>query len=118
MNKQEEAFTLIEVIIAMVIMGIGFSIFVQGFIEVNDGLDNKLDYNYVSNWAQAKLNELEAGAELASHGSFKYRTKIYNWDTVISYINPQLKQVELVISWDGKNARKKYSLSRVLIKKD
>lgn len=118
MINKEEGFTLIEVIIAMVIMGIGFSIFIQGFMEINNGLENKLNYTYLSNWATIKLDELESQIELNGHGSFKYREQLYKWHIEEAYINPKLKKLKIVISWKASNRRKKYSLSRVVINKN
>lgn len=112
----EEGFTLLEVLIAMVIMGISFSILVHGFIQVNAGIESNQNYTYVSSWAVAKINELASGIELNNHGQFKYQEEIYDWSVEEYYLDDNIKKMVLKIEWEENTRMKHYSLTRLVIR--
>ncbi len=116
--KKEEGFTLLEVLIALVILGIGFAILTQGYITINDGMDRNQNYSFISSWAGSKLNEITAGIELNTHGSFTYRDIVYNWWTEENYLDEGLKEIRLIVEEYGRGDRGRYSLTRLIIRSD
>ncbi|TDX53278.1 type IV pilus modification PilV family protein [Orenia marismortui] len=118
MKDYKEGFTLIEVLIAMVILGVGFSILIQGFMEVNDGLETNKNYTYVSSWAESKLKEIALGIDLNNHGTFQSQSLNYRWSTEEKIITQKLKKLILRVQWQEDDKSKSYSLSRYILEED
>ncbi|OCL25997.1 hypothetical protein U472_08190 [Orenia metallireducens] len=116
--NNEDGFTLLEVIIAMAILGIGFAILTQGFTEVNDGIEGNSNYNYISIWAESKISELTTKIELNNHGVFFYQNNEYKWWTVEKHLDKDLKELILYIGWQEDGIEKNYSIKRILIVED
>ena len=116
MNNNQKGFTLIEDLIALLILGIGASVLISGFVAVAEGnqkVNNKL---FVSYWAESKLNEIIAEIDYNYHGTFQYENKVYQWWVKEQYLDDNMMQLVLKVEWQGKSRTKKYSISRNVIK--
>jgi len=114
----DRGFTLIEVLIAMVILGISLSIFVHGFMGVNDGIERRRDYTYIASWSESKLNEIVSGSELATHGDFLYKDNLCSWSLEENYIDQGVRDLKLIVRWSGGQGEYSYSISRVTLNDD
>lgn len=113
--RRQDGFTLIEVLVAMVILGVGFSILIEGFISLNNGIKRNEDYTYIASWANSKMNKIAAGIELNRHGSFQYNGNYYNWWVEELYSEENLIKVKLNVEIDGIEEKNKYSITRLLV---
>ena len=52
--KQQGGFTLIETMIAMVILAIGFTILVEGFTMISTAVEKKQDYFFLNRFVQGQ----------------------------------------------------------------
>lgn len=118
--NNEEGFTLIETLIALVILGIGLSILVEGYLIVTDSIEYQRDYNYVLNWSETKMAEIVHKYELGRHGNFEYSGKVFQWNVEESYNADQseigLKTINLIVKWRGSNGSKTYRTARTVLK--
>ncbi|OCL27227.1 hypothetical protein U472_07085 [Orenia metallireducens] len=111
-------FTLIEVLIAMVILGISLSILIHGFMSINDGIERRRDYTYIASWADGKFDEIVSGIELATHGDFLYKGNLCYWKLEEDYIDEGIRGLKLIIRWKGSKGEYSYSVSRVTLNDD
>jgi prepilin-type N-terminal cleavage/methylation domain-containing protein len=114
-KKDESGFTLMEVLIALVVLGIGFSILIEGFIGINNNLIQIKNYNYLINWSQTKLNQLVTETVIQQSGNFKYQNQQYQWWVEETYLDQYLKKINLNIKWNKNN---KYSISTITFRKN
>ena len=111
--KLEQGFTLLEVLIAVTIVGISISILVTGFSEVNDTLIKSQEYTYAASFAETKLREVINGLELSYSGYFNYQGAVYQWYIDTEYLTARnLERLKLTIQSPRK--RKIYSIERVV----
>jgi len=117
--KGQQGFTLLETLIAMVILGISISILVEGFLIVTDTIEYQRHYNYLINWSESKINEIASGSELARHGGFEYSGRLFQWSVEESFQYSEgltgLREINLSIEWQGSNSRNTYIISRLII---
>lgn len=110
---KEEAFTLLEVLIAVTILGISISILVSGFNEVSDTLIHTGNYSYLASFAETKLREVINGVELSYSGYFAYQGQTYQWYIETEYLETRrLERLKLTIQSPQK--RDIYSRERLL----
>lgn len=69
---KEGGFTLLETLIAMVILGVSITILVEAYLTVTNGIEYQRTYNFLTAWSGDKMTELVNGMELARHGSFEH----------------------------------------------
>jgi len=111
--KLKSGFTLLEVLIAMTILGISISILVAGFSEVSDSLVKGQDYTYLSTFATTKLTEVATGMELSYSGYLDYQEMTYQWYIDTHYKEDEnIEQLELII--ESRQGNQLYSLKRAV----
>lgn len=117
--KSQQGFTLLETLIAMVILGISISILVEGFLIVTDTIEYQRNYNYLINWSESKINEIAGGRELARHGGFEYSERLFQWSVEESFQYSEgltgLRKINLTIEWQGSNSKNTYIISRLIL---
>lgn len=115
----QQGFTLLETLIAIVILGISISILVEGFITVTDTIEYQRYYNYLINWSDSKINEIATGHELARHGFFEYSGRMFYWNVkeTLKYSDELagLREINLTIEWQGSIGKKTYSITRLIL---
>lgn len=114
MNNQD-GFTLIEVLIAVTILGIGFAVLINGFTGVLVSNERSSDYLYVVSWADKKLIKVTNDIELNRHGSFEYKNKRFDWWIEEGYLETDLKKITLKVEWKLKNNTVTYSQERLVL---
>mgnify|MGYP006270900457 CR=1 FL=1 len=111
--RYEEGFTLLEVVIAMTIVGISISILVTGFSEVNDTLIKGQEYTYLAAFAETKLREVINGLELSYSGYFNYQGAVYQWYLETEYLTAKnLSRLKLTIQ--SPQQKDIYSIKRIV----
>lgn len=111
--RLEAGFTLLEVLIAVTIVGISISILVSGFTEVNDTLLKGQEYTYMASFAETKLKAVINGIELSYSGYFDYQGRTYQWYIETEYLDTKnLERLKLTIQSPQKRAI--YSTKRLL----
>ncbi|MFW5972250.1 MAG: type II secretion system protein [Bacillota bacterium] len=123
--NSEKGFTLIEVLVAVTIFGIGFAIFIEGFSIVTTTIERNRDTSYVMNWADDKIVEYINGDSHNPYGDFTYNNKYFDWNITTSRLpedieNPlesreDLRLLELRVEWPSNSGRRSYSIKRVVL---
>ncbi|MFP4662096.1 MAG: type II secretion system protein [Halanaerobiales bacterium] len=138
-----EGFTLLDTLIAMVILGISLSILVEGYLIVTDSIQNNRNHNYIITWSESKMSQIINGTELARHGSFEYMSQNFNWrveekllvsgsDFKIRYLEGNdsrsgigevlnqgtskgLKEIQLIVEWNASNGIRDHQSRRLIV---
>ncbi len=113
--KGQLGFSLIEVLVALVILGVGVTILVAGFVQINDNYENINIKTYISNWSESKLNEIISGIDYNYHGNFEYRERRYRWWVEEDYLDNDLLKLILKVEWEEGNKIRQYSIYRYVI---
>lgn len=143
--NNEDGFTLLETLIALIILGISLSILVEGYIVVTDSIQNNRNHNYIITWSDSKMNQITSGTELARHGSFEYMNQNFNWrveekslvngsefkmryleenenefsvvmsEILTRGISKGLKEIQLIVEWNGSNGIRDYQSKRLIV---
>lgn len=116
--NNENGFTLLEVLIALIILGISFSVLIQGYTEVLGSKSFNQNYNYVLEWSVDKMIEFENKVKLSTHGQFKFKGKAFVWWIEERYYEENINRLTLNVSWQGFNGKKNYSISRLILQQE
>lgn len=121
---KEEGFTLLETLIAMVILGVSIAILVEAYLTVTNGIEYLRIYNYLVAWSGDKMTELINGMELARHGNFELNGREFKWYVEEKYNLSELagnetgnglKKMELIVEWQDRKVIKNYRISRIML---
>jgi len=104
--KGQTGFTLLEVLVATVILATGVAIVSQGISRAIWGLALSRQYTVASFLAQQKLAELEAGVISANEtqGDFGEVHPGYSWELSFADVGDpmlDLEEVTLTVRWDS-----------------
>jgi prepilin-type N-terminal cleavage/methylation domain-containing protein len=126
----ERAFTLVELMVSVVILGFGLCIVIQSYISALAGLDISRNAVESARFAQEKMDELTAAVyennglvPESESGSAVLGSRQFNWKTEISEIeNPEYLTEDFVearvnVDWRERNIAKNTSLMTYLPKK-
>ncbi len=108
MMPKEKGFTLLEVLLATVILAGGLLIVLQAINRSIRGVALSRQYTIASLLAQQKLAELEAGLLSAgeTEGDFGEEYPDYLWEISVmgrGELDVDLEEVTLVVSWAGRS---------------
>ncbi|QTL97159.1 prepilin-type N-terminal cleavage/methylation domain-containing protein [Iocasia frigidifontis] len=114
--SNEKGFTLIEVLIAMVILGISFTILIEGYRTIMASAERNRDYLLAAKWSEDKLISIVNGDDSDRRGYFEENGKEYSWWVEEKCLDDNLIRFDLIMSWPGLRAEIKYSCSRYLVR--
>ncbi|BDU49782.1 type IV pilus modification PilV family protein [Haliovirga abyssi] len=110
MIKKSKGFTLIEVLIAVIILGVAFPTLIEGLISIVNSFQKNREYTKFYIFEENKLNEFEAGIEISDHGEKVIDDIEYRWWILQEIKENNQKKIVINIQKQGDN--KKYSLER------
>ncbi len=120
MKKNSEAgFTLLEVLVAVTILGIGLTALVEGFAAGLAVLQNTRNNSIAIILAEGKLAEVENGLVAADAGDFAEAGEEYSrfrWTVSRAQGETEgVRRVTVTVSWDSPRGRRSYALSSAII---
>lgn len=123
-------FTLIELMIAVLILGVGLAVVIQSYLSSLRGINSSQNYIDAMRLSQEKLSELEVVSyensglvPQADFGSTNLGGRSFNWMTQIEetaepeYLSNDTITARVVFGWQEKNITKSAGLAVYLPKK-
>ncbi|MCL4514439.1 MAG: prepilin-type N-terminal cleavage/methylation domain-containing protein [Firmicutes bacterium] len=120
MKKNREAgFTLLEVLVAVTILGIGLTVLVEGFAAGLAVLQNTRNNSIAIILAEGKLAEVENGLVAGDSGDFAEAGEEYSrfrWTVSTEQGEPGgIRKITVTVSWDSPRGRRSYALSSAMM---
>lgn len=109
----ERGFTLIEVLVAVIILSIGFTFIAEGFSQAMNSYERTKNYNYVIGRAEEKLIEYSNGLEYLSHGTFERENRIYDWWIEEEPLPESDNLSKIIITVEWAEGDRQYSIERL-----
>ncbi len=117
-RNPEAGFTLLEVLVAVTILGIGLAALMEGFAAGVLLLQNTRNSSIAIILAEGKLAEVENGLETADAGDFRNAGEEYSryrWRVAREPGEAEgVQKVTVTVSWDSPRGVKSYVLSSAL----
>ena len=112
------AFTLIEVLVALVVVTAGLTIIAQGFLT-GGRASVASQHGTIAAWlAESKMAELESGiltTQTSGSGSFEPDQPDFSWEADIQSTSTSgLVQVTLTVTWKERNEDRSFALVRLM----
>ena len=113
-----EGFTLIEVLVALVVVTAGLTIIAQGFLA-GGRASVASQFGTTAAWlAESKMAELESGIlsiQTSASGTFEPDQPDFSWETEIqSTATTGLAQVTLTVTWKERNEERSFAIVRLM----
>lgn len=112
--NEESAFTLIEILIAITIVGISFVVIIDGYISLSSLIQQMKEYQLISTFANNKLNQVIQKIEPGSAGVDQLGNLKLNWKSLNEEIGDGLSQVMIIVEWTGQKGRKEFKLTTLI----
>lgn len=107
-RKTQSAFTLIEIMVATVVLSLGAVLVHRSFFTCLDSVNYYSDYLSVIPWmdekvwqAQDALSRSESPQLAGKNGEFKSRNKVFSWNLGYGFVDEEsrLYRINLVVFW-------------------
>jgi prepilin-type N-terminal cleavage/methylation domain-containing protein len=113
--RQSHGFTLVEVLVTLVLVGICFPVIMSGVTLSLHAADDARKKEEASGLAEQKLSELVQsdgnGEAAATTGDFGADHPGFTWSADMSNVDTDLDQVTVRVSWNARGRERGVSLS-------
>ncbi|AZR72567.1 hypothetical protein BBF96_03705 [Anoxybacter fermentans] len=107
-------FTLIEIMVAVTIVGISFAVIVEGYISMSGLVQQMREYQLVSSFAKEKLNQLIHKVDLSSAGTEELGNLEVTWKSMNQDVGDGVRQVMIIVEWRGRKGPRSYQLTTLI----
>lgn len=112
--SKNSGFTLIEVLIAVTIVGIAFVVIVQGYISLTGLVRQIREYQLVNFFATNKLTQLVQKTDLKTNGIEDLEIMEVSWKSLDQSVGQGVRQVMIIVEWQGSRGAKDYKLTTLI----
>lgn len=104
LGNRGKGFTLLEVVAALALLGVGLSILYAGYIQAAQIEARAAEAGTALTLARSKLAQVEAGEERDVQGTFPH-TAGYRWSLTREAEENGLTRLTVEVSWGGNGVR-------------
>lgn len=112
--SEDSGFTLIEILIALTIVGIACMIIVQGYISLTGLVRQIREYQLVNSFANNKLIQLVQRTDLSTTGVEDLEIMEISWQSLDQSVGAGVRQVMIIVEWQGRRGLKEYKLTTLI----
>ncbi|ACL70615.1 prepilin-type N-terminal cleavage/methylation domain-containing protein [Halothermothrix orenii] len=115
MVVREQGFTLVEVLVAMVVIGVCLGILFNGYTRIARSIEAAREYSFVNKQGQKIMVNVSNGIG-ANRGRIIYGGKEYWWWAERISLENGLTRLNINVEWQGRNGYKQQTFSRLLLR--
>ena len=112
--SKNSGFTLIEILVALTIVGIASVIIVQGYISLTGLVRQIREYQLVNSFANNKLIQLVQRTDLSTTGVEDFENMEISWKSLDQSVGDGVRQVMIIVQWEGRRGLKEYKLTTLI----
>lgn len=112
--KQESGFTLIEIMVAVVIVGISFVVIIEGYMAMSGLVQQMKEYQLVSSFASQRMNQVIQKMDISTYGTEELRNLEVTWNSMEQSVGDGVKQLMVLVEWQGRKGPKQYQLTTLV----
>lgn len=113
--KQESGFTLIEIMVAVTIVGIAFAVIVEGYLAMSGLVQQIKEYQLVSSFARQKMHQVILKTDPTTGGEDTLPSQIkVEWTSAEADMGDGVKRVSVYVNWQGQKGPKQYELATLI----
>lgn len=120
-----KAFTFVELMVTVVILAVGLTLIIQGFITAAGALNTTQNHRIALQFLENKMQEIEAAARIDkgvkrenSQGEFSSETRNFTWNLEVVGVeeaedldlSEDLNELTLKVAWTERNSPRDLSL--------
>ncbi|MFW6238529.1 MAG: type IV pilus modification PilV family protein [Halanaerobiales bacterium] len=112
-------FTLIEVLVAVIILSISFTVLAEGFSLAIDTYSRNRDYNFAVRLAEDKLEEIAGERESMTSGDIERENgRVFDWwvEDRVFQDSRNLRKYTITVEWN--EGRRSYSAERLVFREN
>lgn len=109
--KNESGFTLIEILVAVVICGIAFTVIVEGYLAMSGLIQQMKEYQLVSSFAREKMNQLIHKTDQTTGGQDTLKTIPIEWHIDEANMGDGIRRVTIYVDWKGRKGERQFNLT-------
>ena len=114
-RKNPSGFTLIEVLVTLLLMGIVLPVAMRGISVASHAADVARHTSEASSLGEAKLNELVAeGISTATSGDFGTDWPAYSWTIQTTARDYGVTEVVMTVSWPDRAGQRSLNISTMI----
>lgn len=110
----KDGFSLIEIMIAVTIVGISFAVIAEGYIAMSSLVQQVKEYQLVSSFARNKMNQLTQKTDASLAGTDQLLTLEVNWNAVTADMGDGVQRVTVYVDWQSRKGQKQYQLTTLI----
>ncbi|MFW5995665.1 MAG: type IV pilus modification PilV family protein [Halanaerobiaceae bacterium] len=111
-------FTLIEVLVAVIILSIAFTILAEGFSLVIDTYTRSRNYNFAVRLAEDRLEEIAGGRDISNRGDERDDGQVFYWSVEEQSFPDRENLYKLSITVEWNSGQSSYSAERLIFREN
>ncbi|MCK4257728.1 MAG: type II secretion system protein [Halanaerobiales bacterium] len=113
-RKKEAGFTLIEILIAVTIVGISFVVIMKGYMALTGLVQQMGEYQRVSSFASLKIDQVIQKVNDSTIGAEILGNLEINWQSIDQDVGDGVRRIMILIDWQSQKGPKEYKLTTLI----
>ena len=113
--RNAKGFSLIEILVAVTIVGISFAIIVEGYVGMSRLVQQMKEYQLASSFAREKITQIVQKIDPTTAGSVTLTGGFkVTWNAVIADMSDGVRRLTVYVDWDSQKGDKQYELATLI----
>lgn len=109
-----KGFTLIEILVAVTIVGISFAVIVDGYMSMSRLVQQMKEYQLASSFAREKMNNLVQKIDKTTSGTETLNTLKVTWNAIYINVGDGVRRLTVAVDWENQKGKKEFQLTTLV----